>query len=135
MRNLYEKSLELVGFESFEVGGLRVENGRERAGPLRSEASLNFGSGHIVNHIMALIIYTRLGSLSTTRKRDPGLRLTRFDSVDGNLYEVTQLDVTTRGPARTRQCDGMATTSRGTFLTLTSTTIGGGGMDNTSLQK
>ena len=69
------------------------------------------------------------------RKKDPGLRLTRFDSVDGNLYEVTHLDVTTRGPARTRQCDGMATTSRGTFLTLTSTTIGGGGMDNTSLQK
>ena len=71
----------------------------------------------------------------TARKKDPGLRLTRFDSVDGNLYEVTQLDVTTRGPARTRQCDGMATTSRGMFLTLTSTTIGGGGMDNTSLQK
>ena len=44
----------LVGFESFEVDDLRVENGRERAGPLRSEASLNFGSGHIVNHIMAL---------------------------------------------------------------------------------
>ena len=43
-----------MGIESFEVGDLRAENGRERAGPLRSEASLNFGSGHIVNHIMAL---------------------------------------------------------------------------------
>ena len=69
------------------------------------------------------------------RKKDPGLRLTRFDSVDGNLYEVTHLDVTTRGPARTRpQCDGMATTSRGTVLTVTLTTIGGGGPDTTSLQ-
>ena len=43
------------------------------------------------------------------RKKDPGLRLTRFDSVDGCM-DVAKLDVKTRWLARTwLRCDGAAT--------------------------
>ena len=48
-----------MGFESFEVGDLRAENGRERAGPLRSEAPLNFGSDHIMALAAAMDIAAR----------------------------------------------------------------------------